>query len=405
MSLIFAITQESVRKFVVSKNYMWGTAFTMTGFTAWSFRRYNYQSRLIALPFVFYGGTFVGRMIGDVMTGRNAESDRDRFLGQLPGKVYYDPEAAAAAGPKKTMNSAFVFVKPHAVNDKVNQLVSTRLTEKGFKVTGEGTLTSEVIDSKKLIDQHYYAIASKATILKPKELNVPKDKFKNFFGLEWEEALKKNMCFNALDACKEFGCDSDQLAKAWAESQKAGNLVKFGGGFYCGKVNMNGKELLVFNAFFMSMRGEFTKPGRSIHWYTVEWDAAKLSWEDFRGKVLGPTNPKDAPKDSLRGEIMNDWKKLGLKSEPNVGDNGVHASASPFEGLAERMNWLGKQCKQDSYCKSLVAAGIKEENITAWSVDPQVKIDASGKKGSLFDQLEDMDAQACLDKCKALQSM
>ena len=46
----------------------------------------------------------------------------------------------------------------------------------------------DVIDSKKLIDQHYYAIASKATILKPRELNVPKDKFKNFFGLEWEEA-------------------------------------------------------------------------------------------------------------------------------------------------------------------------------------------------------------------------
>jgi hypothetical protein len=31
----------------------------------------------------------------------------------------------------------------------------------------------------------------------------------------------------------------------------------------------------------------------------------------------------------------------GLKEVPNVGDNGVHASASPFEALAERLNWLG----------------------------------------------------------------
>jgi hypothetical protein len=31
---------------------------------------------------------------------------------------------------------------------------------------------------------------------------------------------------------------------------------------------------------------------------------------------------------------------LGLQYCPNVGDNGVHASASPFEALAERMNWL-----------------------------------------------------------------
>ena len=50
------------------------------------------------------------------------------------------------------------------------------------QILAEGSLTSEEIDSKKLIDQHYYAIASKATILKPAELNVPEDKFKAQFG-------------------------------------------------------------------------------------------------------------------------------------------------------------------------------------------------------------------------------
>ena len=30
------------------------------------------------------------------------------------------------------------------------------------------------------------------------------------------------------------------------------------------------------------------------------------------------------------------YKELGLTSVPNKGDNGVHASASPFEGLAEK---------------------------------------------------------------------
>lgn len=80
--------QESVRKQVVSKVFMWDTAALMTGLTWWSFRRYNYQSRLLALPFVFYGGTFVGRAVGDIVTGRNAEFVRDRFLGLLPAKVY-----------------------------------------------------------------------------------------------------------------------------------------------------------------------------------------------------------------------------------------------------------------------------------------------------------------------------
>jgi hypothetical protein len=29
-----------------------------------------------------------------------------------------------------------------------------------------------------------------------------------------------------------------------------------------------------------------------------------LSWVNFRDKVIGPTDPKDAPKDSLRGAAL-----------------------------------------------------------------------------------------------------
>merc|ERR1719499_220 len=53
--------QEAIRKSVVSTNYMWGTAAASAGMVTWSFRRYNYQSRLIAVPFIFYGMTFFGR--------------------------------------------------------------------------------------------------------------------------------------------------------------------------------------------------------------------------------------------------------------------------------------------------------------------------------------------------------
>jgi hypothetical protein len=38
--------------------------------------------------------------------------------------------------------------------------------------------------------------------------------------------------------------------------------------------------------------------------------------------------------------MLKSWEELGMGYEPNTGDNCVHASASPFEGLAERMNWL-----------------------------------------------------------------
>merc|ERR1712167_531773 len=253
--------------------------------------------------------------------------------------------------PSMPTNSAFVFIKPHAVTDKVKELTGNVLTKNNIKILEQGEIKSEEIDSKKLIDQHYYAIASKATILKPNQLNVPEDKFKEKFGL----------------------------------------------GFYCGLVEIEGKpSIYAFNGFFISMRNKFTAPGLSIYYYSVEWDSDALSWADFRGKVLGPTDPTEAPEDSGRGMILKQWQELGLKSEPNVGDNGLHASASPFEALAERNNWLGKAFSEDLYGKELIAAGISEATLKEWSVDPQVK----GK--SIFDQLEDMGAPACTAKAAEL---
>jgi len=200
--------------------------------------------------------------------------------------------------------------------------------------------------------------------------------------------------YNALDACTYLGVDADGLDKLWADAKK----VKFGGGFYCGIIDsVKGKKpIYVFNAFFMSMRSKFVQPGTSIHYYVVDFNPTKLHWADFRGAVLGPTDPKTAPTDSLRGKILADWSALGLEYEPNVGDNGVHASASPFEGLAEKMNWLKVDAAADPFGARLIAAGVPANTIKEWSVDPQVK----GK--SLFDQLEDADSDVCIERAKEL---
>ena len=304
----------------------------------------------------------------------------------------------------KMKNSAFVFVKPHAVTEATKLLVKKGLCDAGLTILSEGSIAAEEIDKKQLIDQHYYAIASKATILKPAQLNVPGAKFEEQFGLSWEAALAQGNVYNAIDACALLGITADELDKQWGICKKAKKLVKFGGGFYCGLIEMEGKpSIYVFNGFFMSMRSKFTQPGVSIYYYTVEWDSATLSWEDFRGQVLGPTDPGTAPPTSLRGLIATQWKELGLASEPNVGDNGVHASASPFEALAERMNWCGASLDSDPFGAALLSVGISAGTIKNWSVDPQVLLPGDkAQKGSLFDALEDMDAGACSLKCRAI---
>jgi hypothetical protein len=239
-------------------------------------------------------------------------------------------------------------------------------------------------------------LASKATILLPKDIPVPKDKFYESFGEEWDLVLKEDRACNAMQALKKFDCTVDELNDTWQNS----NAIKFGGGFYCAKLQMKGKSFYVFNAFFMTMRSKFvTPPTLTIYCFEIEFHSQQLSWSKFRNEILGPTDPKDGPPSSLRRLIFDQYQALGLSSLPNKGDNGVHASASPFEGLCEKMNWLQRNIEQDPFGQALLKANISIEMIKQWSVDPQVKLPPDGtKKGSIFDALEDLDAAECLTK-------
>merc|ERR1719461_766914 len=298
-------------------------------------------------------------------------------------------------------NQAFVFVKPHAANAKVAAVVEEELKKRGIEILTQGEITAEQIDEKKLIDEHYYAIASKATLLTPDELAVPADKFETKFGVSWASVLADGLAYNAIDGGKKLGMDATQLELAWRDAKKKFDAcIKFGGGFYCSKI----QDIYIFNGFFMSMRAKYVAPGKKIIYYSISWNPNECSWEDFRGKVLGPTNPADAPADSIRGMVYAGWEGLGLEAQPDTGDNGVHASASPFEGLAERVNWLGATVESDPYGAALIAAGVPAEMIKTWSKDPQVKTSDS-EKGSLFDALEDIDAQVCIDKAVMLAGL
>lgn len=204
-----------------------------------------------------------------------------------------------------------------------------------------------------------------------------------------------------MEACQRFGCTPSQLNEAWNKV----TAVKFGGGFYCAKVSVNQKpELYVFNAFFMAMRSKFVGDDKEIRCYVVEWDPEELSWASFRQKVLGPTDPTEAPPQSIRRMILDQYKSLGLSSEPNKSDNGVHASASAFEGLAEKMNWLNLDPEYDSFGKLLLDSGLSKSRILEWAKDPQVRTSESNF-GSIFDELEELDAIDCVRKLIALNRL
>merc|ERR1711865_1255840 len=123
-------------------------------------------------------------------------ADDERFADHLTALAENLTPVTEEAGAG-ALNQAYVFIKPHAVTDAVKALVSKGLADQGVTIVSEGSIASEDIDSKKLIDQHYYAIASKATILQPHQLNVPQDKFEEQFGV-------------AASAVREDSDDSDE---------------------------------------------------------------------------------------------------------------------------------------------------------------------------------------------------
>mmetsp|Transcript_37491 Transcript_37491/g.90908 ORF Transcript_37491/g.90908 Transcript_37491/m.90908 type:complete len:380 (-) Transcript_37491:145-1284(-) len=300
-------------------------------------------------------------------------------------------------------NSAFVFIKPHACKGKpgaIEKVVEDKFKSVGIRVTGKGEILAEDIDKNLLIDNHYGAIAKKAMQLTPSELNVPdkgKAAFEKMFGESWDAAISANKVYNAKDAAEKLGVDAAGINAKWGQLKRGENLIKFGGGFYCGKIG----DIYVMNGFYMAMRAAYCNAGEKIKWYTVSWPTDSLAWGSFRGDVLGSTDPSTAPKGSIRRTILDDYKKLGLNSKPNTGDNGVHASASPFEGFAERCNWLGASVEADQFGKGLLSAGVSKDTIKEWSGDSQVSVDgetAKGKTMSVFDSLEDLDADTSLAK-------
>jgi hypothetical protein len=80
--------QEAVSRQVCAHPFLFIGGAIGAGLPYWSFRKYNYQSKLIAVPFLGYFGTWVGRMVGNGIMGRWGEFERDRILGSLPAQQY-----------------------------------------------------------------------------------------------------------------------------------------------------------------------------------------------------------------------------------------------------------------------------------------------------------------------------
>jgi histidine triad (HIT) family protein len=69
------------------------------------------------------------------------------------------------------------------------------------------------------------------------------------------------------------------------------------------------------------------------------------------------------------------------------------------------MNWLGFKCEKDAFGTAVLETGLPMKVLKEWCKDPQIKIDASGKMGSCYDALEDIDADPEIEKIAELWNL
>jgi len=297
------------------------------------------------------------------------------------------------------MNTALVFVKPHAANDKVLEFTKKHLSENGITVIKEGELDAQEIKDKGIIDNHYAALAANAVKVLPKDLAVPdanKAKFEEAYGVPWAQAVADGSFLNLAQYQAQFpSLSAVEVERRW----RAGSTVKLAPGTYVSKVAQD--NVLVVNGFYASMRDKFISPGARVLWMVAEFSEGSLSWRDFRAGVLGATDPAAAADGSLRRTIMQQWAELGLEHQPSTSDNGVHASAGPVEGMRERQIWLGSAVKDDAFGAQLLSAGVSPALIERLCANEIVTI--GGETGPAFDVLEDTDSSAALKGILDLQ--
>lgn len=298
------------------------------------------------------------------------------------------------------MNQAYVFIKPHAVdNQKVVEFVKECFDKNNIRVISAGEVCGPEIDRNGLIDKHYSVNAHVGTIADVRELHVndaTKDTFQKFFGESWDQAVDDGRVISGGVAQKKLQCATGvELRDRW----DACGSKKVTGGMY---VSFFSEEnLYVLNGFYPSIREVFTNPDARLLTFVVEFDSKDLPWYEFRHRVIGVTNPADAEPNSIRGYMhSNGLEEFGM--EVNCGDNVIHASASPFEALVEKTIWIdGFDSETDPLHNTLAAKGISDEKVVElFNENPFVEYD--GEYNHLIDVLEDKDTPLVAEIIAAL---
>mmetsp|Transcript_28479 Transcript_28479/g.42246 ORF Transcript_28479/g.42246 Transcript_28479/m.42246 type:complete len:446 (+) Transcript_28479:86-1423(+) len=361
-----------------------------------------------ALPMDVIGASNSHEMMVSPLAEREADSVRTYNQHTIDLNLRLDQPA----------NFAFVYIKPNANTPAVRDLVHdflldhiNPLDDGGGRIVAEYDISSDLIQEGNLVEKQFKLLAHHAMFRSGSSVDISNDDFKAAFGEDLQLVKNEKRIYNAREALSGLACNPRGLEQAWREAEKdssKGKIHCFGPDCYCGNLELNGDNVYVMNGFFMTMREEYVEAGASTHAYVIQWNADTLSWKDFINKAIGAADPFKALPDSLRKIIFEKYQMLGMSTQPSLANDCIHASASPLEGLAERIHWCSKKVHQDEYGRILLGKGIPEGKILDWCDNVFVSLlplngkDPNSCDMRIFDVVQGMDSKECADKLTEL---
>lgn len=146
------------------------------------------------------------------------------------------------------MNTALVFLKPHAANDAVTAFAKKHLDSRKVSILKEGVLKAEEMKKGGIIDTHYAALAASAVITAPLDLAISAEKkgeYASKYGSPWDEAAKSGTLLNLAQFQAKFPSMGVQDIEAkW----RSGPTMKIAPGNYVSKLEEEG--VCVVNGFY-----------------------------------------------------------------------------------------------------------------------------------------------------------
>ena len=293
------------------------------------------------------------------------------------------------------INQAVLFTKPlwhtnlSITDNELGGFVKLFFEEKGFYFRTIKKVNGLYLKNNNIIDQHYiiYSNAAKASSLdKINITNKGKNLFQKYFKKSWSDEIHNKRILTVQELMLLKNLSHKDISLFWNKNIEDHPVYKIDSGLFM-KFSSD-LDVYLINGFYLDMSYNFYNPNFNMNYYVVEFESKDISWFDFRKKILGSTNCSTADKNSFRGKMFKNFPVLN----PG-GDNFVHGSAGPLEGMIERLKHENKFC----FSTNPIGVYLQIRNIDSIIFKTWLDKQSIQDLSNIFDQTEEKDSDIIIN--------